>query len=414
MPSTFTTSLRQELQATGENETTWGEKVNRNFSEVLEQAIAGIATITMTNADYELSVAFGAEDEARSAIIIASGSLSTQRNVIVPAVPKIYTIQNLTSGNQSIIIKTRDGQGVTIANGEVGIVFCNGANVISAAQATADGSLVPSKISTSSSEWKVNGSFGVNVAVANESTIGKFGVNGTAGAQYLLYLNGTMQSAMYVDTNYFTIESGKPIRFILNGSNYVQINTNGSVAFASSITSVGVSSTTSISANTSIQCGTSMAVGTDLTVGGTSTFTGAATFSSTTAHTGAATFGSTVSITGATTAAAITCTTLTASSNISLSSDERLKHKWLDYPSDLVQRLANVKAGSYALKSSGARGMRFVGIGAQSLQDAWQEAVDKSDPSELKVKMPFLSVAVVALSKKMMELEARLAEVEGK
>lgn len=401
MPSTFTQSLRQELQASGENDSTWGDKLNQNFREVLEQAIAGLTTINMGDANYTLSVAYGAQDEARSAILVVSGSLTQTRSIIVPSVPKIYTVQNITSGGQSITIRTANGQGVTVVNGEVGIMFCNGVNMVSSAAATADGSLVPSKISASSAEWKMNGSFGVNISIPSSASVGKAGVDGTAGSQYLFYVGGTLITSHTADGNFYTIDSSKPIRFAVGGTTYVQINQSGSVSFGSSIAAVGISSTTSISANTSMACGTTMSVGTNLTVGGTSTVAGAATFQNN------------MTILGTTSAQAVTATTITASSNITLSSDERLKHKWLDYPADFVERLAQVRAGSYALKAHNPRGTRYVGIPAQDLKRAWALAVDETDPTHMKVNMPYLSVAVVALSRKIVALEKRLAELES-
>ena len=40
MASTYSTSLRIELQASGENSGTWGTITNNNFSQSLEFAIA--------------------------------------------------------------------------------------------------------------------------------------------------------------------------------------------------------------------------------------------------------------------------------------------------------------------------------------------------------------------------------------
>ena len=59
MSSTYSTSLRIELQATGANSGTWGTITNNNFSQSLEFAIAGVVNVacgdaavtTLTNAD---------------------------------------------------------------------------------------------------------------------------------------------------------------------------------------------------------------------------------------------------------------------------------------------------------------------------------------------------------------------------
>ena len=72
MPSTYSTSLKIELIADGEQAGTWGDTTNKNLGTLLEQAITGVATITMTDADYTLSNLNGLSDEARNAVIIAT------------------------------------------------------------------------------------------------------------------------------------------------------------------------------------------------------------------------------------------------------------------------------------------------------------------------------------------------------
>ena len=45
MSSTYSTSLRIELQATGANSGTWGTITNNNFSQSLEFSIAGVVDV---------------------------------------------------------------------------------------------------------------------------------------------------------------------------------------------------------------------------------------------------------------------------------------------------------------------------------------------------------------------------------
>ena len=73
MPSTYDSLLRLELQATGENENTWGEKANTNF-ELLGVAIAGhVSAAIGGSGNYTLSTANASTDEARRALITLSG-----------------------------------------------------------------------------------------------------------------------------------------------------------------------------------------------------------------------------------------------------------------------------------------------------------------------------------------------------
>ncbi len=64
MPSSYSASLRFELQFTGENINTWGTKLNTVFSHV-DFTVAGLFTKALT-ADYALSTANAADDEARA------------------------------------------------------------------------------------------------------------------------------------------------------------------------------------------------------------------------------------------------------------------------------------------------------------------------------------------------------------
>jgi len=48
MASTYSTDLKLELMATGENAGTWGTKTNTNLN-LLQQAIAGYEAITLTD-----------------------------------------------------------------------------------------------------------------------------------------------------------------------------------------------------------------------------------------------------------------------------------------------------------------------------------------------------------------------------
>lgn len=134
MPSSYTTSLRLVLPVTGELTGTWGDTVNAGLTELVEDAIAGTSAITMTDANKTLSTANEAADEARQMFIVLSGgSLTATRDVICPAVSKLYFVQNNTTGGQSIRFKTAAGTGITIPNGARAMLYCDGTNVTTAA-----------------------------------------------------------------------------------------------------------------------------------------------------------------------------------------------------------------------------------------------------------------------------------------
>jgi hypothetical protein len=123
MASTYSTSLKLELIGQGEQSGTWGVTTNNNFGNLVEQAITGVETISMSNATYTLTNYDGALDEARNAVLVVSGTNLAPQNVIAPSVEKLYTIRNISGAN--VTIKTASGNGVVVTNNAYAQVYCD-------------------------------------------------------------------------------------------------------------------------------------------------------------------------------------------------------------------------------------------------------------------------------------------------
>lgn len=132
MPSSYTPSLRLTLPVTGELAGSWGSTVNTGVTSLAEAAIAGTSAVAMTDADYTLTTANGATDQARNMFITLTGTLTVSRNVICPSVSKLYVVTNSTTGSQNIVFKTSAGAGITVANGQRKMLYCNGTDVLDA------------------------------------------------------------------------------------------------------------------------------------------------------------------------------------------------------------------------------------------------------------------------------------------
>tara|TARA_R100001460_G_scaffold74372_2_gene115487 strand:+ start:1070 stop:3214 length:2145 start_codon:yes stop_codon:yes gene_type:complete len=133
MPSTYSTNLRFELMATGEKSGTWGTISNTNIGTLIEQAISGVANVAHDDsANYSLTTGNGTTDEARNAVVRITGTLTAARNVVVPAVDKVYLIKNNTSGGYAITVKTSSGTGITVPNGETKLLYSDATNVVEA------------------------------------------------------------------------------------------------------------------------------------------------------------------------------------------------------------------------------------------------------------------------------------------
>lgn len=126
MPSSYSTSLRLQLIATGEQSGIWGATTNTNLGTLLEQAITGVESIALSGSTYTLSNLNGASDEARNAVLIFTGALSGNCTVTAPQVNKVYIISNQTTNGHSVIMTTGAGLTVSIANGQTSLIYSDG------------------------------------------------------------------------------------------------------------------------------------------------------------------------------------------------------------------------------------------------------------------------------------------------
>jgi hypothetical protein len=128
MASTYSTSLKLELIGNGDQSGVWGTTTNKNLGTLLEQAITGVQSIGMANADRTLTNFNGTSDEARNAVLVVTGTNVAVWKVIAPLVKKTYIVYNNTTGGQSITIGGATGNVATIPNGVTTLVYCDGTN----------------------------------------------------------------------------------------------------------------------------------------------------------------------------------------------------------------------------------------------------------------------------------------------
>lgn len=124
MPSSWSPSLRFELQFTGENINLWGEKLNAVLAHA-DYAVAGWLTKPLTG-HTALSVANAPDDEARAAMIKFTGGAGPF-TVTIPAVSKSYLVWNACSG--PVTLTTGVAPTVTVDAGDIAWVATDGAAV---------------------------------------------------------------------------------------------------------------------------------------------------------------------------------------------------------------------------------------------------------------------------------------------
>jgi hypothetical protein len=132
MTTQYTTILKLALPVQGELSGTWGDVVNNNITQMVEQAVAGKAVInTWTGNSHTLTTADGTTSESRCAILELTDSgtaLTGAGTVVCPTNTKLYIVDNNTA--EIITVQTAAGTGVAVPVGKTMLVYCDGTNVV--------------------------------------------------------------------------------------------------------------------------------------------------------------------------------------------------------------------------------------------------------------------------------------------
>jgi len=132
MASTYSDRLKLELQGTGENAGTWGDKTNNNLDVVdafvagyLSKDVGGSSDVTLTTANASSTA------EASNKVIELTGTLTGNITVFIPAKENNYFIYNNTSGSYTVSVAAtgHGANSATIAQGAKTLVYCTSDNV---------------------------------------------------------------------------------------------------------------------------------------------------------------------------------------------------------------------------------------------------------------------------------------------
>ena len=132
MASTFSTDLKIELMATGENSGTWGTKTNTNL-DLVQQAIVGFENIAITSTNTTLLMTDATISTARNAVLRFTGTITANCTVFVASgIEKPYTLQNATSGAFTVALNQVGGASVIFAAADKTskLVYLNGTDVV--------------------------------------------------------------------------------------------------------------------------------------------------------------------------------------------------------------------------------------------------------------------------------------------
>ena len=177
MASTYSTNLKIQEIGNGEQSGVWGNTTNTNW-ELIEQAVAGVQTITMANANYTLTNLNGVLDEARNMVLRVQGTNSGIYQVIIPSnQTKFYVVSNNTTGGYAITIGISGGSVISIPNGTTAQVYTDGTNTYSAQTGSSGDFTINGNLTVTGNETEVGTLSANTLSVSNAAT---FAVGPTA------------------------------------------------------------------------------------------------------------------------------------------------------------------------------------------------------------------------------------------
>jgi hypothetical protein len=134
MPSTYSPDLRIELIGPGEQAGTWNTTTNTNLGTLIEDAISGYASVSITSANQAFTASNGVADQARNATVALTTTTGANFAVYAPPASKQYVIHNTTAFTATIYNSTvlgnttAAGLGADVPAGAKVAIFSDGAN----------------------------------------------------------------------------------------------------------------------------------------------------------------------------------------------------------------------------------------------------------------------------------------------
>ena len=126
MTVNYTTLLGLAKPVTGTETGFWGDIVNDQITTLVEDAVANTASVNVGGGDVTLTTTSGSSNQARCAMIIATGSPGVSRNIVAPSQSKFYIVIN--QSNAAIVFKGSATTGVTLAAGATALLAWNGSD----------------------------------------------------------------------------------------------------------------------------------------------------------------------------------------------------------------------------------------------------------------------------------------------
>jgi hypothetical protein len=235
MASTYS-NLKIQLMATGENSGTWGNVTNDNLGIALEEAIVGSEDVTFASGNVTLTLTnTNASQTARNLRLNLTGTTGGARDLIVPAIEKVYIVNNGCA--DTVTIKVTGQTGVAVPAGKTMFVYNTGVDCTDAITHLRNLTLATALPVASGGTGSTTAAFsGANITSLNASSISS-GTLDNARLDTVSVAKGGTGQTTYTDGQLLignttgntlaknTLTAGTGIG-ITNGSGTITINSN--------------------------------------------------------------------------------------------------------------------------------------------------------------------------------------------
>ena len=213
------TQLGFVKQTDGENEGSWGDVLNENLIDLLDDAIGGYVEVSVASGNVTLAFADGtADNNGRHAVIKFTGSPGTTRTVTFPDAQINYFIINGSDG--SVICTSGTGAAtVTIPTGMKDIIYVDGSDEVLSMLATPH----------------ISG----NVTIGVDDTGYDVKFFGATSGSYMLW-DESADSLLLTDSTPLKIGDSQDLTLYHDGSNSYITNAVGALKIATETSGIAV------------------------------------------------------------------------------------------------------------------------------------------------------------------------------
>jgi len=224
MPSSYTSRLKLERQASGENSGTWGNLVNYVFNRIDSSVkgyqsvdVAGSANVTLTSNNSTSNTDDSAtDDQVHNAILEFTGALTGDINVFTDAVETKYIVFNNTTGSQTLTFGPTGGTGVTLKQGAKTLVYTDGTTMVDVMADLGDIAMTSVTSSGNVAGTNINGS-----AVISTGNVSGTNLNTTANTISIAGSNPNIASTT-ANADILLSPNGVAGRVTFNGGGKIQ------------------------------------------------------------------------------------------------------------------------------------------------------------------------------------------------